>query len=301
MKAPPFRYHAPRTLDEALSLAATLPGPRLLAGGQSLMPMLNFRLLAPENLIDLNRVAGLSGIREEGDDIVFGAMTRQREIEFSQLVKARLPLLAEAIQWVGHRQTRNRGTLGGSLCHLDPSAEQPTVAMAMDARLAIVNPEGCRELPMRAFAVDLMTPALEDGEILAEVRFSPWAPGHGWAFLEFARRHGDYAIVAVAVLLELDASGHASRVSITLGGVASTPVRVPEAEARLLGSTVGADDIAAAAACCGRVEALGDPQVPAWYRQRLASTLAARSIPVALSRTTAQAATAPTGGAGKTS
>jgi len=290
MKAPPFRYHAPRTLDEALSLLASLPGPRLLAGGQSLMPMLNFRLLAPEHVVDLNRVEGLSGIHEAGGEIVFGAMTRQREIEFSPLVEARLPLLAEAIQWVGHRQTRNRGTLGGSLCHLDPSAEQPTVAIAMDATLAIVGPAGRRELPMRDFALDLMTPALDEGEILAEVRIRPWAPGHGWAFLEFARRHGDYAIVAVAVLLELDASARASRVSITLGGVAATPVRVPEAEARLLGSTIDAEAIADAAACCGAVDALGDPQVPAWYRQRLARTLAGRAIPAALARTAAHAA-----------
>jgi len=289
MKAPPFRYHAPRTLEEALSLLASLPGPRLLAGGQSLMPMLNFRLLAPEHVVDLNRVESLSGIREADGEIVFGAMTRQREIEFSPLVEARLPLLAEAIQWVGHRQTRNRGTIGGSLCHLDPSAEQPTVAMAMDATLAIAGPGGRRELPMRDFALDLMTPALDEGEILAEVRIRPWAPGHGWAFLEFARRHGDYAIVAVAVLLELDASARASRVSITLGGVAATPVRVPAAEARLLGSMIDAKAIADAAACCGAVDALGDPQVPAWYRQRLARTLAGRAIPAALARTAAHA------------
>ncbi|MEI6318479.1 MAG: FAD binding domain-containing protein [Pseudomonadota bacterium] len=289
MKAPPFRYHAPRTLEEALSLLASLPGPRLLAGGQSLMPMLNFRLLAPEHVVDLNRVESLSGIREADGEIVFGAMTRQREIEFSPLVEARLPLLAEAIQWVGHRQTRNRGTIGGSLCHLDPSAEQPTVAMAMDATLAIAGPGGRRELPMRDFALDLMTPALDEGEILAEVRIRPWTPGHGWAFLEFARRHGDYAIVAVAVLLELDASARARRVSITLGGVAATPVRVPAAEARLLGSMIDAKAIADAAACCGAVDALGDPQVPAWYRQRLARTLAGRAIPAALARTAAHA------------
>jgi carbon-monoxide dehydrogenase medium subunit len=289
MKAPPFRYHAPRTLDEALALAATLPSPRLLAGGQSLMPMLNFRLLAPEHLIDLNRVEGLAGIRDEGGAIVIGAMTRQRDIEFSPVVKARLPLLAEAIQWVGHRQTRNRGTIGGSLCHLDPSAEQPLVAMAMDATLAIAGPAGRRELPMQAFAVDLMTPALEDGEILTGIRFTPWAAGHGWAFLEFARRHGDFAIVAVAVLLELGADGTATRVSITLGGVASTAVRVVQAEAALLGTRVGPADIEAAAACCGQVDALGDPQVPAWYRQRVARTLCARALPAALARAHAAA------------
>lgn len=284
MKPPAFRYHAPRTLEEAVRLANELPNPRLLAGGQSLLPMLNFRLLAPDHVIDLNRVAGLAGIEETAAGIVFGAMTRQRDIEFSPIVKHRLPLLSEAIQWVGHRQTRNRGTIGGSLCHLDPSAEQPTVAIAMDAVVSIAGPGATRELPMREFALDLMTSALADGEILASVRIVPWASGHGWAFLEFARRHGDYAIVSVAVLLELDDQQRASRVSITLGGVASTPVRVQQAEAALLGSRVETCDIEAAAACCADVEALGDPQVPAWYRQRLARTLSARALPIALAR-----------------
>jgi len=284
MKPPAFRYHAPRTLEEAVRLANELPNPRLLAGGQSLLPMLNFRLLAPDHVIDLNRVAGLAGIEETATGIVFGAMTRQRDIEFSPIVKRRLPLLSEAIQWVGHRQTRNRGTIGGSLCHLDPSAEQPTVAIAMDATVSIAGPGATRELPMREFALDLMTSALADGEILASVRIAPWANSHGWAFIEFARRHGDYAIVSVAVLLELDDQQRVTRASITLGGVASTPVRVQQAEAALLGSRVEAGDIEAAAACCAVVEALGDPQVPAWYRQRLARTLTARALPIALAR-----------------
>ena len=284
MKPPAFRYHAPRTLEEAVRLANELPNPRLLAGGQSLLPMLNFRLLAPDHVIDLNRVAGLAGIEETATGIVFGAMTRQRDIEFSPIVKRRLPLLSEAIHWVGHRQTRNRGTIGGSLCHLDPSAEQPTVAIAMDATVSIAGPGATRELPMREFALDLMTSALADGEILASVRIAPWANSHGWAFIEFARRHGDYAIVSVAVLLELDDQQRVTRASITLGGVASTPVRVQQAEAALLGGRVEAGDIEAAAACCAAVEALGDPQVPAWYRQRLARTLGARAIPIALAR-----------------
>jgi len=284
MKPPAFRYHAPRTLEEAVRLANELPNPRLLAGGQSLLPMLNFRLLAPDHVIDLNRVAGLAGIEETATGIVFGAMTRQRDIEFSPIVKRRLPLLSEAIHWVGHRQTRNRGTIGGSLCHLDPSAEQPTVAIAMDATVSIAGPGATRELPMREFALDLMTSALADGEILASVRIAPWANSHGWAFIEFARRHGDYAIVSVAVLLELDDQQRVTRASITLGGVASTPVRVQQAEAALLRSRVEAGDIEAAAACCAVVEALGDPQVPAWYRQRLARTLTARALPIALAR-----------------
>ncbi|MBC7778907.1 MAG: xanthine dehydrogenase family protein subunit M [Proteobacteria bacterium] len=284
MKPPAFRYHAPRSLDEALELAVALPNSRWLAGGQSLMPMLNFRLVSPEHLIDLNRVEGLAGIREVDRAIVLGAMTRQREIEFSPLVRAQLPLLAEAIHWVGHPQTRNRGTIGGSLCHLDPSAEQPTVALAMDATLSIAGPNGRRELAMRDFALDLMTSALDDGELLVDVRIVPWAPGHGGAFVEFARRHGDFAIISVAVLLEADDGGRIVRASITLGGVAATPVRVAAAENCLLGTRVAPEEIDAAAKCCAMVDALGDPQVPAWYRQRLANTLAARAISLAHSR-----------------
>jgi carbon-monoxide dehydrogenase medium subunit len=283
MKAPAFRYHAPRSLGEALELAATLPGARLLAGGQSLLPMLNFRLLAPEHLIDLGRVPGLAGIEERGGEVRIGAMTRQREIEFSPVVAQQLPLLAEAIRWVGHRQTRNRGTLGGSLCHLDPAAEQPTVAMAMDARLEIARATGTRTVPMRAFAQDLMTPALEDGEILTAVHFTPWPREHGWGFQEYARRHGDYAIVAVAALLLREPAADAGRgrivrASVTVGGVASTPQRVAEAEACLIGSTGDSTALEAAAEACARVPAMGDAQVPVWYRNRIARTLAARAL-----------------------
>jgi len=286
MKAPAFRYHAPGSLEEAVALASSLPNARLLAGGQSLLPMLNFRLLAPEHLIDLRRIQALAGIEARPGAVRIGAMTRQRDIECSPLVAQRLPLLAEALRWTGHRQTRNRGTLGGSLCHLDPSAEQPTVAMAMDAEVEIVGPSGLRSLPMRAFAVDLMTPAIEDGEVVTAVTFPQWPAGHGWGFQEYARRHGDYAIVAVAVLLERDRDDPARlrRVSVTLGGVASTAQRVAEAEACLVGSHGEAAAIAAAADACGRVPAMSDAQIPAWYRSRLASTLAARTIDQALAR-----------------
>jgi carbon-monoxide dehydrogenase medium subunit len=283
MKPPPFTYHAPRTLDEALRLASQ-PNARVLAGGQSLMPMLNMRVVAPDHVVDLGKIPGLAGIREEGGTIAIGAMTRQRDIEFSPLVREKLPLLGEAIDWVGHRQTRNRGTIGGSLCHLDPSAEQPTVAMAMDATLTIAGPGGKREVAMRDFAVDLMTTALEENEILTELRITPWAPGHGWAFVEFARRHGDFAIVAVAVLFELDNTGRAKRVSLTLGGVNKVPLRMAAVEARLTGSRLEAADLAAVAKLCGEIDALDDPHVPAWYRQRLAATLSTRALSLALTR-----------------
>jgi carbon-monoxide dehydrogenase medium subunit len=284
MKPSLFTYHAPKTLAETLELLATQPNARVLAGGQSLMPMLNMRVLAPDHLIDVNRVAGLAGIEQSDDGISIGAMTRQRDIEFSPLIAARLPLLAEAITWVGHRQTRNRGTIGGSLCHLDPSAEQPAVAMAMDAMLTIAGPGGTRELAMRDFAADMMTTALAPEEMLLSLWIKPWREGHGWAFVEFARRHGDFAIVAVAVLLELDDEGRVSRASLTLGGVAPTPQRMPAAEAAMLGTRLEDSDIAEAARLCTQIDALEDPHAPAWYRQRLAETLAARAIRIAFGR-----------------
>ncbi len=284
MKPPPFRYHAPRTVADALRLAGELPNARFLAGGQSLMPMLNMRLVSPDHLIDLGRIDALSGIREDAGEIVLGAMTRQREIERSPLVRSALPLLSDALAHVGHRQTRNRGTIGGSLCHLDPSAEQPTVALAMEARLGLHGPKGRRQLAMGDFAVDLMTTALGPGEILEEIRIRPWPKPYGWAFLEFARRRGDFAIACVAVLVALDAQGRVARSAISLGGIAVTPVRAGAAEERLRGGLLGVDDIEAAARLCGALPARSDPHAPASYRQRLAHILAARALALAAGR-----------------
>lgn len=284
MKPPAFAYYSPRTISEALDLLASKENARILAGGQSLMPMLNLRLASPDHLIDLSRIPELRFIRENGDSIEIGAMTLQREVEFSSLVAARLPLLAEAIRCVGHRQTRNRGTVGGSLCHLDPSAELPTVAMAFDATLLVNGRSGARELPMRSFPAGLMTPSIESDELLAKVIVKPWPSGHGWAFLEFSRRHGDFAVTSVAVLLSADASGRIERASVTLGGMAYAPVRVTTAEQALLGSTGGSDAIEKAAEACSKTDALDDPHAPAWYRKRLARTLAARAIARAVTR-----------------
>jgi carbon-monoxide dehydrogenase medium subunit len=284
MKPPRFAYHAPRSIEEALALLARTPNARALAGGQSLMPMLNFRLAQPDALIDLNTVPELAYIREADGEIRCGAMTRQREIEFSRLVHEKLPLLAEATLHVGHRQTRNRGTIGGSLCHLDPSAEMPTIAQAMDARLVVRSSRGVRELTMEAFATGMMSTSLAADELLTEIRFKPWSATHRWGFLEFARRHGDFAVVSVAALLEIDAGGTVSRASLTLGGVAPTPTRVSAAEQALLGTRAEAAAIDAAARAAGAIEALEEPTYPAWYRQRLASTLTQRALRQALDR-----------------
>jgi len=284
MKPPPFAYHAPRTVADALKLLAEQPNARPLAGGQSLMPILNFRLGSPDHLVDLNRVEGLAYIREDQDAIIIGAMTRQRDIEFSPLVKARLPLMAEAIHWVGHRQTRNRGTIGGSLCHLDPSAELPTVAMAMDATLRIASATGERVIPMREFAQDLMTTSLAPDELLLEIRVPCWAAGAGAGFVEFARRHGDFAVVSAATLVTLDASGRIARASLTLGGATPTPHRLIETEAALVGRAPDPAALDLVAEAGRAVDTMGDVTYPAWYRQRLAATLLRRSLTQAFER-----------------
>ena len=281
MKPAPFVYHAPATLAEALELLAAQPNARALAGGQSLMPMLNFRLASPDHLIDLNRIAALSYIREEQEGIVIGAMTRQRDIETNALVAQRLPLLAEAIRHVGHRQTRNRGTLGGSLAHLDPVAELPSVAMAFDADVEVQSARGSRNLRMSDFARGMLTTALAADELITQVRFRPWPEGHGHAFVEFARRHGDFAVASAAALVQV-VNGKVARVSLTLGGVAAMPVRVVQAEAILRGAN--ADRIAEAASHCAHIEALEDPVYPAWYRLKLAVTLARRALEKAMTR-----------------
>jgi carbon-monoxide dehydrogenase medium subunit len=284
VKPAPFTYHRPATVDEALALLAGHANARVLAGGQSLMPMLNLRLATPEHLVDINRIAALDYVRDDGDAIAIGAMTRQRTVEFSPVVASRLPLLAEAIRWIGHRQTRNRGTVGGSLCHLDPSAELPTVAMALDAELTVRSLRGTRSVAMRDFPAGYMTPELAADEMLVGVRFPVWREAHGAAFLEFARRHGDFAVVSVAVQLALARDGAVSRVSITLGGVSMAPIRVAAAEMTLTGRKPGDAEIARAAAAAAEIDANEDIHAPAWYRRRLARTLTARAVRIALQR-----------------
>src|SRR5450755_1783863 len=196
MKPPPFSYHDPKTVSEVIGLLSTLENAKLLAGGQSLMPMLNFRFVQPDHIIDLNRVEGLSYIRDTADGMEVGAMTRQRDLEFSELVARKFPLMHEAIQNIGHRQTRNRGTIGGSLCHLDLSAELVTLCSVLDATVSAVGPAGTRDIPFAEFPVGYMTSALQPDECLTKIRIPLWPQGHGHGFVEFARRHGDFAIVS---------------------------------------------------------------------------------------------------------
>jgi len=284
VKPPPFEHHLPRTLGEAVGHLRLFENARVLAGGQSLMPMLNLRLTYPEHLIDLNGIEGLAYIREDRDEVVIGAMTAQRTIEFSELVKRRLPLMAEAILSVGHRQTRNRGTIGGSLCHLDPAAELPLVAVAFDAVVTVTGADGNREVAMADFAAGFMTPAIEPGEIVSAIRFRPWREGHGYAFTEYARRKGDFAMVSVAAMLEQGSDGRITRASLALGGVGPVPLRVAAAEAVLVGGMPGAELFARAATHCADIDPLDDAHVPSWYRRKLGPVLARRVLVVAAVR-----------------
>ena len=284
VKPPPFSYHDPETVSEVAGLLSSHDNAKLLAGGQSLMPMLNMRFVLPDHVIDLNRVAALSYIREEEGVLDVGAMTRQSDLELDATVGARCPLLSEAILEIGHRQTRNRGTLGGSLCHLDPSAELVAVAMALDAVVSVTGARGSREVPFVQFPLAYMTPAIEPDEIVTAVRFPLWRAGHGYAFVEFARRHGDFAVCSAAVLLEKESGGKITRASVTVAGLAPAPSRVPEVERSLLGNVASETLFRDAAEHCRKLDAMGDVHAPASYRQHLAAVLTRRALEKAAAR-----------------
>jgi len=290
MKPPPFSYHDPRTTADVVGLLTSLDNVKLLAGGQSLMPMLNMRYVLPDHVIDLNRVDGLSYIREQNGALEIGAMTRQRDIEFSDLVRQRCPLMHEAIVQVGHRQTRNRGTLGGSLCHLDPAAELVSVAAALNAKVSVTGKSGSRNIDFSDFPVAYMTPALELDELLTGVTFPCWPAGHGHAFVEFSRRHGDFAIVAAAALIAEDKAGKVTRASLTLGGLGPAPIRASDVERALIGETIEEKRLRDICEPLGKLDAVDDIHAPASYRQHLATVLARRALLKAHQRITTRTA-----------
>ena len=250
----------------------------MLAGGQSLMPMLNMRFVLPDHVVDLNRIGGLAGITRDARGVRIGALTRQSDLEFDDALAAELPLVRQAVVNVGHRQTRNRGTIGGSLCHLDPSAELVTVAASYDAAVEVAGPAGTRDIAFADFALGFMTPAIEPDEIVTAVTFRPWTARTGSAFVEFARRHGDYAIVSAAAILQDDGDGRIVRAVLTLGGVSYSAVRMNEVEASLIGRKASPELFRTVPTACSDIEALDDAHVPASYRRRLATTLARRAL-----------------------
>jgi CO/xanthine dehydrogenase FAD-binding subunit len=286
LKPPRFAYHDPATVEEALDLlGAHGEAAKPLAGGQSLVPLLNFRLASPENLIDLNRIGALAGIHRSGGMLRIAAMTRQAAMERSQIVAEGWPLLTEALTYVAHAQIRNRGTVGGSAAHADPAAELPVAFTALDARFTARSRRGSRTIPAREFFLTHLTTALEPDELLTQIEVDPVPSRTGSAFVEFARRHGDFALGGAAAVVTVDESGTCVRASIALLGAAPTPIRAEEAERGLIGSTI---DDAAAEAAAGRaiagISPTGDIHGSAEYRRELCGVMVRQALTAAAAR-----------------
>jgi carbon-monoxide dehydrogenase medium subunit len=290
MKPPLFAYCAPRTINEAISALSGDADAMVLAGGQSLMPAMNFRLASPSVLVDIQHVEGLKGIAVDRDGIAIRAMTRHRELELDAGVRRANPLIAEVMQHVAHVPIRNRGTVVGSLCHADPSAEMPLLFVLLDGVLVAQGPRGTRLIPAEAFFQSFLTTTRERDEIIVEARLPVMPGGAGWAYDEVTRRHGDYALVGVGCVLELDGNGHAKNVRLAACGIADRPVRLKAAEAALNGTGLTAADLTAAAhASVSAVTTSDDMNTSASLRRRVLATLIGRMVRTAQSRALSRA------------
>jgi len=283
VKPAKFDYHAPTSLDDAVALLQRYGGDaKILAGGQSLMPLLNFRLSRPAALVDLNRIASLAYIREENGQVRLGAMTRQRTIEFSPVVARRLPLLSEATKWVGHLPIRTRGTIGGSIAHADPSAEYPAVLTALEGEVVASGPKGERVVKAKDLFLTYLTTSLESDEVLSEIRLPVMPMGAGFALEEFARRHGDFAIVAIAAMVVRDAA-RCKQARLATAGAGPVPLRLRAAEEIL--ERDGVTDVAIDAAARRAAELVSpdsDIHASADYRRHLTMVLTRRALKRAL-------------------
>lgn len=291
MKPAPFEYHRPTSLDQAVTLLAECGSDaKALAGGQSLVPAMNFRLARPAVLVDLNGIASLAAVEELPDGgLRIGAMTRQRAVERSRAVASRAPLLFEAMPAIAHPQVRNRGTVGGSLAHADPSAELPAVMLALDARFVAQSRAGTRTIPAADFFTGILSTALAADELLTAVEI-PAPPAYaGAAFVEVARRHGDYALVGVAAQVVLDGNGVCQSARVALLSVGDTPVLATQAMRALVGRAPGAAAIeeAARAAAERDLDPPADIHASAAYRRHLARVLVGRALRAASARAVA--------------
>ena len=287
MKPARFDCYRPESLDEALTLFAELgPEAKALAGGQSLVPVMNFRLARPAALVDLNRINGFASIEETADGgIRIGAMTRQRAVERSALVSQRAPLLAEAMPWIAHPQIRNRGTIGGSLAHADPAAELPAVMLALEARFVVRSRRAERVVPAAEFFTGILSTALGPDELLTAIELPAPVARSGSAFVEVARRHGDYALVGVAARIELDPDGTCREARVGLLSVGETPVLATQVSRVLAGRALDAaaiDDGARAAV--QQIDPASDLHASAAYRRHLAAVLVGRALRLAARR-----------------
>lgn len=288
MKPAPFRYFAPATLDEAISLVAEYGDEaKILAGGQSLIPTMNFRLAQPGVLIDLNNITELFFVQPSEDGGVrIGAMTRQRTIEREPLIRERAPLLHATMPHIAHVQIRNRGTIGGSLAHADPAAELPAVAVALDAQLRVQNQSGERWIAARDFYVGLFTTDLAPDEMLVEIAIPPMPARTGWSIQEFSRRRGDYAIVGVAAMVTLDEVGQCRAARLVLLSVGEGPVTAHQAMEMLLGERPTASLVKAAAqtAAIVDIDPTQDIHASVAYRRHLAQVLSQKALTQAFQR-----------------
>jgi carbon-monoxide dehydrogenase medium subunit/2-furoyl-CoA dehydrogenase FAD binding subunit len=286
MKPSAFEYFTPLTLPEAVELLQVHGDEaKILAGGQSLVPMMNFRVARPKILIDINKVKELVYIREEKDELVVGSLVRERALEVSSLVGKKCPILAEAISQIGHLPVRTRGTIGGSLVHADPSAEIPVVICALGGRMKVVGPTGERALAADEFFLTYLTSALEPGEILVEVRIPTLPANTGWSFMELSRRHGDFGIVVVASILFMENKELCRKASIALGGVGPTPLRAAAAEKILAGQKLTEELIREAGVkAAGATEPESDYHASAEYRKDMARVFTQRSLQEAWTR-----------------
>jgi carbon-monoxide dehydrogenase medium subunit len=279
MKAPSFDYVRPDRLDTAIEfLTAHGDDAKVIAGGQSLVPMLAFRLAAPRFLVDIGRIAELRHIAIDADGVRLGALARWRDIERNEKLHRAHPLLVEAIRHVAHYQIRNRGTVGGSLAHADPAAEMPGIAVTCEAEVIVAGRKGQRVMPAAEFFTGALTTALQPDELIVEVRLPPWNPNRRWAFMEFARRRGDFALAGVALYYDMEHE-RAREAHVGAIGIADTPVRLPAVEAAINGNTITETVVhAAGAAAFDSVDPPDDIHAPGDYRRALLQVLTERAL-----------------------
>lgn len=289
MKPSAFEYHAPTSVDEAVKLLADLgDGAKVLAGGQSLVPMLSLRLAYFDHLVDIARIPELQGITVAADSVTIGATTVDADLERNAEVAAKVPLLAKVTPYIGHFQIRNKGTVGGSIAHADPAAEYPAVALALDAEIEAVSPRGRRTIAASDFFVGFWTTSLEADEVLASVRFPVWGGRSGFGVKEFARRHGDFALAGALVGVQLGAGDAIERCAIALIGLGPTPLRATAAEQAATGTAVG--DVSATEigmlAVSDLTEVPSDLHGSADYRKRVGAAMVERALQEAIEEAT---------------
>jgi carbon-monoxide dehydrogenase medium subunit len=287
VKPPPFEYHAPESVPQALALLGQYgEDAKVLAGGQSLLPLLNLRLARPAHLIDINALDEIGQIDASNGGLKIGAMVRQRAAERSTVVQQRNPLLTEALPLIGHPQIRNRGTIGGSLAHADPASELPAVAAALEAELVVrSSARGDRVLKPDQFFQSFLTTAIEPDELLVEIRLPAWPSNAGWSCQEVSRRHGDFAMVGVACVLRLGANETIEEARLAYTGAGAAPIRARNAERLLSGQTPSHDAFTAAAEEAAKaLDPQSDVHAPAAYRRHVAKALTRRALQQATER-----------------